>query len=108
LLLALAKVLADIDPLTSVSLLKEAISAFNSANKSQANWYNSIEIGAIEREFTLNLRSVDRGFQSCIERLANAEPDATIALSLTLADEALRGEALVAFSKSIWKKESSD
>lgn len=105
LLLALAKVVTEIDSSTAVAILKEAVTAFNGADKLYAEWSDTIQIGYVQREFSLSLKLVDKELSSCIERLTRVEPDTTISLLATLNDETLQGDSLVAFSRSIWKQE---
>lgn len=105
LLLALATVLTEVDAATAVAVLKEAVTAFNSADKLHAEWFDTIQIGFVQREFSLSLKLVDKEVPSCIEKLTRIEPDATMSLLATLSDETLQGDSLVAFSRSIWKRE---
>jgi hypothetical protein len=105
LLLALATVLTEVDAATAVAVLKEAVTAFNSADKLYAEWFDTIQIGFAQREFSLSLKLVDKEVPSCIEKLTRIEPDATMSLLATITDETLQGDSLVAFSRSIWKRE---
>jgi hypothetical protein len=98
-------VLTEIDSSTAVAVLKEAVTAFNGADKLYAEWFDTIQIGFVQREFPLSLKLVDKELPSCIEKLTRVEPDATMSLLATLTDESLQGDSLVAFSKSIWKRE---
>jgi hypothetical protein len=108
LLLALATVLTEVDAATAVTVLKEAVTAFNSTDKLYAEWFDTIQIGFVQREFSLSLKLVDKEVPSCIEKLTRIEPDATMSLLATLTDETLQGDSLVAFSRSIWKREVSN
>lgn len=105
LLLGLATVATEIDSSTAIAILKEAVTAFNSADKLYAEWSDTIQIGYVQREFSLSLKLVEKEVSSCIERLTRVEPEATISLLTTLNDETLQGDSLVAFSRSIWKRE---
>lgn len=105
LLLALASAATEIDSSTAIAILKEAVTAFNNAEKLYVEWSDTIQVGYVQREFPLSLKLVDKEVTSCIEKLTRIEPDATISLLATLNDEGLQGDSLVAFSRSLWKRE---
>ncbi|MFN2407672.1 MAG: hypothetical protein ABR594_16610 [Pyrinomonadaceae bacterium] len=108
LMLGVATVLAQIDSGSALGVLKEAVSAFNSTQTRPAQWFDSIQIGAVQREFSLNLKTVDKDMQVCIDKLTQADADASMALLMTITDESVQGQSLVAFSRSIWRREVSD
>jgi hypothetical protein len=105
LLLAIASATIDVDPISAIAALRESIGSFNGSERLYAEWFDTIQIGSVRREFPLTVKLVDKDLASCIEKLTKAEPDTTMSLLLTLNNESLQGEALVAFSRSIWKRE---
>ncbi|HVF21760.1 MAG TPA: hypothetical protein VM941_01740 [Pyrinomonadaceae bacterium] len=107
LMLAVATVLAQSDSGSALGVLKEAVSAFNATQSLYTQWFDPIQIGSVQREFSLNFKTVDKDVQVCIGKLTQADADASMALLMTLTDETVQGQSLVAFSRSIWRREVS-
>jgi hypothetical protein len=107
LMLAVATVLAQSDSGSALGVLKESVSGFNATQSLHAQWFDSIQIGSVQREFSLNLKTVDKDVQVCIGKLTQADADASMALLMTLTDESVQGQSLVAFSRSLWRREVS-
>jgi hypothetical protein len=107
LMLAVATVFAQSDLGSALGVLKEAVSAFNGTQSLHAQWFESVQIGSVQREFSLNLKTVDKDVQVCIGKLTQADAGASMALLMTITDETVQGQSLVAFSRSIWRREVS-
>lgn len=101
LLLAAAAEFSDFDISSSLEALKESINSFNASDKSYFQWFLTLEIGGVQREFPLALKGINNNMRPALEKLFKADADATLAAFMGIKNEDLQGEALAAISENI-------
>jgi hypothetical protein len=104
--LAVSGQFARFDTIMALQSLKEAVHTYNAIDVQEYKpfrWAEPVSAGGYEVEFSLGVKGLERGFGAVLGQIVEADPDGTTLLVLSLKNEKILGEALLALSAAFLK-----